>query len=154
LNEMRTEAAAAFLDSLKEVALGAQLVLTSRVREYPSERVDYPVYQVKELDFPDEVGAFLTGVSAHVGLGEEDTADLLARAEADLAIRRLAANPYTLCQLARAQVLALPAPSQKYALLFAVADAILAEGQTLEPPRAHAFLGRLAETIQRREALA
>lgn len=99
LNELSGGDARIFLDIVSSISLNCRIVISSRIREYPSERVDYPVYQVRPLEFPKQVKSFIRTVGNHYGLSLSEGRKVYKACERSPILRQLATNPYLLCQL-------------------------------------------------------
>lgn len=154
LNELSGGEARNFLDIVSSISLNCHIVISSRIREYPSERVDYPVYQVKPLDFSEQVPAFIRKVSNHYGLSLSEGHKVYKACNESPILRQLATNPYLLCQLCFAESLHLGSlPKGKAALLRFIERSMIQNQARIRLADAERALCRLAFHMHERRVL-
>lgn len=147
LNEISNHELVKVLNVLDTCPEKAHVVLTSRIREYPTEYKDYAVYDIRPLSFPDEVRGFLKHMIESQLTPWAVSSDILQACERDTVLRQLSTNPYLLSQLFHIARVGLPLPLDRTSLLDLVADNLIHE-QSLDRITVEAFLMDLAGEMQ------
>ena len=102
LNELSQRSIRPFLRLVSNIASRHSVVLSSRVREYPTERADYDAYEVNPLNFPEDVVSFVARLEQCFSLRDGDRQRLLNACNESPVLQNLSSNPYLLTQMCRA----------------------------------------------------
>jgi hypothetical protein len=145
LNEISNDEALKVLNVLNTRPARTHIVLTSRIREYPTEYKEYAVYNIRTLSFPTEVRGFLRLASYKTN--QTVSSRILRACEGDPALRQLATNPYMLSQLFLVARKSLPLPHDRTSLLELVAEELVQE-QPLDEATVKAVLADIAGEMQ------
>jgi hypothetical protein len=153
LNEIHPHELRKVLSVLETLPARSHVVLTSRIREYPTEYKDYAVYDIQPLSFPTEVHGFLKHMLASDETRWTVSRNILRACEDDAALRHLATNSYLLSQLFHLAHMGVSLPHDRTSLLELVVDNLVHE-LSLDENVVKAFLVALAGEMQfKRETL-
>jgi len=147
LNEISKHELLKVLNVLDTSPARAHVVLTSRIREYPTEYSNYAVYDIPPLSFPNEVQGFLTNMLAPPQTRQIVSSRILQVCEHNRVLRQLATNPYMLSQLFQVARKGLPLPDDRTSLLELVADNMVRD-QPLDQVMVATLLSDLADEMQ------